>query len=257
MRRIGVGRSTVRTEDTPRLRRKSQYPMLMLLPVVLALASDPAPAASSAPRPTPLTEIGRVRALPACVPIVAHANGAITQTLDNDRSLAIIATNAHNTDFDKLNSLQRRNSVEAMLRQADGIRMAARAADGEIKKLREYAENSPDPERKAELKAFADALGGALNRQTKAATEFVRDVTIMRGREEAAEVRETMHDNNPLPPYPAAQVIASAPPILPGVPDSYNKQFKAIGDTLDGLTSGIQIDEGVAADHSIGATSGC
>jgi hypothetical protein len=30
-----------------------------------------------------------------------------------------------------------------------------------------------------------------------------------------------------------------------------------LGDTLDGLTQGILVDEGKAADHSIAATSGC
>jgi len=73
--------------------------MLMLLPIVVTLAAtDPAPGASSAPRPTPLTEIGRVRALPACVPIVAHANGAITHALDNDRTLAVLGLGRMRSD---------------------------------------------------------------------------------------------------------------------------------------------------------------
>jgi hypothetical protein len=232
--------------------------MLMLLPIVVALAAvDPAPAASSAPRPTPLTEIGRVRALPACVPIVAHANGAITQALDNDRTLAVLTTNLHNTNFDKLNFMQRKNAIDTLMKQAEAMRIASSAGDVEVKKLREYAVNSPDPKRKEELKTFADALGGALYRQKKAAVELMRDVTIMQGREDAAEARGIMHAANPVPPYAAAQAIASLPPILPGVPDSYNKQFKGIGDTLDDLTRGIQMDEGTAADHSIAATSGC
>jgi len=120
--------------------------MLMFLPIVFALAAnEPAPAASSAPatstapatggaRPTPLTEIGRVRALPACVPIVAHANGAITQALDNDRTLAIISANLHNTDYDKLNVLQRRNAVEALMKQAEAMRV-----DDELGQRRDIA----------------------------------------------------------------------------------------------------------------------
>src|SRR5665213_1266910 len=134
--------------------------MLMLLPIVLALAaSEPAPAASTAPataqRPTPLTEIGRVKALPACVPIVAHANGAITLALDNDRTLAVISTNLHNTNFDKLTSIQRRNAVEALMKQAEAMRNASSSGDAEVKKLREYAANATDPARKEELKTFA------------------------------------------------------------------------------------------------------
>jgi hypothetical protein len=239
--------------------------MLMLLPIVIALAaSDPAPAANTAPaaaaqRPTPLTEIGRVRALPACVPIVAHANGAITHALDNDRTLAIISTNLHNTDFDKLNFLQRRNSIEALMKQAEAMRIASSAGDAEVKKLREYAKASPDPQRQDELKTFADALGGALFRQKKAAVEFMRDITIMRGREEVADVREIMQKANPVPAN--LNVTAQVPQISASAPHpqepKYNKQLQYLGDTLDGLAQGILTDEGLAADHSIAATSGC
>lgn len=231
--------------------------MFLLLPIIVALAADPTPGPSSAARPTPLTEIGRVRALPACVPIVAHANGAITDALENDRTLSVIATNLRGTDFDKLNFIQRRNALERMLRQAEAIAKAAKAGDGEVKRLREYAVNSPDPKRKEELKTFADALGGALYRQKKAAVELMRDVSVMQGREDAAEARRIMRAANPVPPYAAAQTAANRPAILPGVPDSYNKQFQGIGDVLDDLTKGIQLDEGTAADHSIAATSGC
>ncbi|GAC1613728.1 MAG: hypothetical protein NVS4B13_08640 [Candidatus Elarobacter sp.] len=230
----------------------------MLLPIVLVLAAgDPAPAASSAPHPTPLTEIGRVKALTACFPIVAHANGAITQALDNDRTLAVISTNLHNTDFDKLNSLQRRNAIEALMKQATIMRENSSAGDIEIKKLRDYALNSPDPKRKEELKTFADALGGALYRQKKAAVEFMRDITIMRGREEATEAREIMHRANPVPPFALAQQMANTAGPLPVPPLAYNKQLQYLGDTLDGLAQSILTDEGRAADHSIAATSGC
>ncbi|HTD37216.1 MAG TPA: hypothetical protein VK669_06870 [Candidatus Limnocylindrales bacterium] len=253
--------------------------MLMLLPIVFALAAnEPAPAASSAPatngapssttttaaRPTPLTEIGRVKAIPACVPIVAHANGAITQALDNDRTLGIISANLHHTDFDKLNWLQRRNAIEALLRQAEAMRVASSAGDAEVKKLREYAKVSPDPKRQQELKTFADALGGALYRQKKAAVEFMRDIAIMRGREDAAEARDMMAADNPHPivkdALAASQVPLTGGPaaaVLPVPPLTYNKQLQYLGDTLDGLNAGIQTDEGIAADHSIAATSGC
>jgi hypothetical protein len=237
--------------------------MLMLLPLVLALAAlDPVPAPSAAPgtapKPTPLTEIGRVRALPACVPIVAHANGAITQALDNDRTLGIISTNLHNTDFDKLNFLQRRNAIEALMKQAELMRITSSAGDAEVKKLREYAVNSPDPKRKEELKTFADALGGALYRQKKAAVEFMRDITIMRGREDAQEAHDIMQRDNVVPPFAAAQA-ANSVSVSPIPPPSthYNKQMKYLGDTMDDLTTGIQADEGRAADHSIAATTGC
>jgi hypothetical protein len=236
--------------------------MLMLFPIVLALAGDPTPTpeASSAARPTPLTEIGRVRALPACVPIVAHANGAITQALDNDRTLAMMSINAHSTDFDKQNMFQRRNSIAALMRQAEAIRVASSAGDVEVKKLREYANAATDPQRKAELKAFADALGGALYRQKKAAVEFMRNVTVIQGREAAEAARADMPPVQGKPIPGSAMSQSTEPPRIGqivGAPENYNRVFGEIADRLDSDSEMVHVDEGTAADHSIAATSGC
>ena len=232
--------------------------MLMLLPIVVALAAtEPVPAASTAPTtssaPTPLKEIGRVRALPACVPIVAHANGAISQALDNDRTLAIMTNNLHATDFDKLNMLQRRNAIEALMKQAEAMRVASSAGDVEVKKLREYAVNSPDPQRKAELKAFADALGGAIQRQMRAVEEFDKAVVVMEGREAALEARglSTQRGDAVLHSYqpPSYATDADAP--------KWNGAMQDIAADLDSRELSVLKDEGVAADHSIAATTGC
>ena len=234
--------------------------MIMLLPIVVALAAaDPAPAASSAPRPTPLTEIGRIRALPACVPIVAHANGAITQALDNDRTLAVLSTNLHNTDYDKLNFMQRRNAIESLMKQAEAMRVASSAGDVEVKKLREYAVNSPDPKRKEELKTFADALGGALYRQQKAAVEVQRDMAILRGRETAQESKEQLDAGGPTQRTGLPSALFTPTPLRPTPsPDpKYDQHFKFLADKMDELNQGIMRDEGIAQDHSIAATSGC
>ena len=231
--------------------------MFLLLPIIVALAADPTPAASSASRPTPLTEIGRVRALPACVPIVAHANGAITDALENDRTLSVIATNLRGTDYDKLNLIQRRNALERMLRQAEAIAKAAKAGDAEVKRLREYAVNSPDPKRKEELKTFADALGGAIYRQQKAAVEVQRDILIMRNRDEALQMKEIINDD-PIS-TPVQQRNATPRPLRPTPsPDpEYDRHYKYLADKLDVLNEAILRDEGVAQDHSIAATAGC
>lgn len=230
--------------------------MLSILPLVVALATvpPPAPAPAASARPTPLQEIGRVRALPACTPIVVHANGAITQALDNDRGLAILSNNLRAVDYDKLNVVQRRNAINALEKQASEIRINAGNADGEIKRLREYAAASPDPQRKAELKAFTDALGGALLRQKRAANELMRDITIVQGRVDAAEargilVRDTLTPENGMSVLPRAA--------MPAPPSSWNDTMRAMASDLDERTGAIVADEGVAADHSIAATSGC
>jgi len=237
--------------------------MFLLLPIIVALAADPTPTASSTARPTPLTEIGRVRALPACVPIVAHANSAINEALENDRTFSIITTNLRGTDFDKLNAIQRRNVLERMLRQAEAIAKAAKAGDAEVKRLREYAVNSPDPKRKEELKAFADALGGAIYRQERAAVELQRDVTIMRGRDDVADLRERLDDDAFAPSSTRRSAPGLATPTprplrpTPSPDPLYDKHYKYLAEKLDLLNEAILRDEGVAQDHSIAATSGC
>jgi hypothetical protein len=227
--------------------------MLSILPLVVALATVPSPGPST--RPTPLQEIGRVRALPPCTPIVVHANGAITQALDNDRGLAILATNLRAVDYDRLNVIQRRNAINAIEKQASDIRMNAGSADGEIKRLREYAVNSPDPQRKAELKAFADALGGALQRQKRAATEVMGEITVLDGRADAAEAREIVRRDTGLAETGPSRGIARA--AVPAPPASLNDVMRAMASNLDDRAGAIVADEGVAADHSIAATSGC
>jgi len=231
--------------------------MLSLLPFLIVLAAGPAAAPTDAPHTTPLTEIGRVRSTPICTPIVVHANGAITSALDNDRSLAILTTNLRAMDFDKLNSMQLHHAIDDLMKQAGTIRQNGKLADNEIKQLRAYAAASTDPERKAELKAFADALGGAIYRQTKAAAEFMRDVTIVQGREDAQEARDIKTRDEQLPENMNAQAVASARTVLPAGPPSYNKVMREIASDLTDRVSAINADEGIAADHSIAATSGC
>jgi hypothetical protein len=231
--------------------------MLSLLPLVVALASNPSPAPTSTARPTPLTEIGRVRTTPICTTIVVHANGAITSALENDRTLAILTTNLKNTDFDRLNFLQRRNAIEELMKQASAVRINGKLADGEIKQLRAYAQTSTDPERKAELKAFADALGGAIYRQTKVAAEFMRDVTIVQGREDAKEVRDIRNRDNAPTENAAMMSLGTQRAQVPDPPRSYNQVMRSVAADLTDLSTGIIADEGVAADHSIAATSGC
>ena len=233
--------------------------MLSLLPIVVMLATDPAPAPAASARPTPLQEIGRVRALPACTPILVHANGAITQTLDNDRALAILTTNLRAVDFDKLNVIGRRNAIDGLTKQAAEITKSAATADGEIKRLREYAVASKDPQRKAELKAFADALGGALLRQKRAANELLRDVAIIQGRTDAAEARGIVMRDGGMPDSGVgSRDISMSRAMLPPPPtNNWNDTMRTIATSLDERTEAIVADEGVAADHSIAATSGC
>jgi hypothetical protein len=231
--------------------------MSSLVWFVMLLAAAPVPTAAPSDAPTPLTEIGRTRNAPICTAIVVHANGAITTTLDNDRTLAIITHNLRATNFDGLNSLQKRNAIEELLKTASTIRQNGKVADGEIKQLRAYAESATDPQRKAELKTFTDALGGALFRQTKEANEVVSALTILQSRGEAQEARGIMAANNQLPENVVPSSTTTTTQVLPDAPDSTNAFMRELADGLTERAPGIAGDEGVAADHSIAATSGC
>ena len=234
--------------------------MLMLLPIVLALASDPGPRAQPPRRgPTPLQEIGRVRALPACVPIVAHANGAITQALENDRTLAILTNNLRATDFDKLNFLQRRNAIEDLMKQAEAMRIASSAGDVEIKKLREYAVNS----QRSAAQGRAQGVRRRAGRRALPAEEGRGRVHARRHDHPrprgSAEAREIMRRDNPC----RASAIGSSERRRRPADRcrsrrrSTTKQMRAIGDQPGRTHPGDLADEGIAADHSIAATSGC
>jgi hypothetical protein len=241
--------------------------MLNVLPFVLVLAGAPAPDSPtpSPGPPTKLQEIGRVRTS-ICTAIVVHANGAITQALDNDRTLAILTTNLRTVDFDNKNFLQRRNAIDALMKQTQVIRENFRGADVEIKQLRQYALNSNDPQRKVELKTFADALGGALQRQKRAAEEFDRDITIIRGRQDALEAHQIeqrdarlatagLIPSAVLDRMDAVRAPAQAP--RPPVEGEWNQTMQQIAAAVNDRLPAIAADEGKAADHSIAATTGC
>ncbi|HWT04722.1 MAG TPA: hypothetical protein VN224_03110, partial [Xanthomonadales bacterium] len=122
--------------------------------------------------------------------------------------------------------------------------------------------NSPDPKRKDELKTFADALGGAIYRQQKAAVELQRDVLIMRGRDDALEMKEMRdkaHEDDVNSPAGNRFGMSTPRPLrpTPSPEPEYDRHYKYLAEKLDQLNEGIMRDEGIAADHSIAATSGC
>ena len=134
-----------------------------------AAAPPPAPSATAAPA---LKVIASVRSTPRCAEIVTHANSAIGSALNNDVLIAQTITRLRAYNLDDGNSIHRRNGLDALGEFAKNLTKQSRAADDEIKRLRALADKSNDPQEKKELKAFADALGGALWRQQKIARDL-------------------------------------------------------------------------------------
>lgn len=251
----------------------------MLLPLVFALAGEPTPAPDASPPPTPLREIGRVRSLSTCGTIVVHANSAITDALNNDQDLAVAVNHLRTTDIDGANVIERRKRLADLMSFAIRIRTASSAGDAEIKRLRDMAAAEKDPERKIELKGFADALGGALFRQKRAGDDLAKAITNIEGRQSVADAIQ----DEGAGPVTAAQraedsVTRNQPGSLdprhsvgPGVTKStgdysplvyhsvipVNAMLVKVADDFSARFANILKDEGQAADHSLGATTGC
>ncbi|HTW82675.1 MAG TPA: hypothetical protein VMD91_01255 [Candidatus Sulfotelmatobacter sp.] len=236
--------------------------------LLIVLAAGPAASPSPAPPltpPTPLTVIGTTHS-GVCQTITEHANHAIQSALDGNLGLAVLIHNIRATDFDNLNTLQQMQAQQSWLRAASDIRVQAHAVDAEIKLLRAEANAAPpDDPRKNDLLAFANALGGALAHQDRAAAEFASAVLVLQGRVARAAVADETdqsdaHTGNlvrygaPVHNRPPASPDMDPPPPQPGEMNRIDAQLAA---ALAQKSDAILHDEGLAADHDLGMLTGC
>lgn len=238
--------------------------MLTVLVPLLAVLAVPSPA-PSAVAPSPLKEIGHVESVSVCSAIVVHANAAIGAALDNDADLALTINRLRTTDVDDDNEIKRRNGMNDLATLAGRIRMAAGAGAGEVKRLRAMAAQTAEPTRKAELKAFADALGGAIARQRSAGVDLDRMLAIIDGRRAVEDVntpemvgeRASIAGLNAPGPLAANAGVMRSPVAAVTTPSRFNDVLRSAADDFSARAQAILGDEGVAAEHSLGATTGC
>jgi hypothetical protein len=239
--------------------------LTVLVPLVIAIAApNPAPATAAPAPPSALKQIGHVQALSVCSAILVHANSAIGSALDNDRDLALTINRLRTTDLDSDNAIARRNGMNDLSTLAGRIRTAAAAGWAEIKRLRAMVAQTTDPARKAELKEFSDALGGAIARQRKAGTDLDRMLVIIDGRRAVEEI------NTPELLAQRTSIVGTETrgalerdagtlrnPAAPVTPSRVDDMLRGAADDFAARAQDILGDEGVAADHSLGATTGC
>ncbi|MDQ6826589.1 MAG: hypothetical protein M3Z14_05235 [Candidatus Eremiobacteraeota bacterium] len=228
--------------------------------VLLALGS-PAPLAAATSAPAPLREIGRVRASASCASLAVHANSAISSVLHNDLLVGQTTSRLREVDLDG-SPVARRNGLQELGRLALDLRAEAVAGVGEVKRLRQLAEKSRDSTQKKELKAFADSLGGALYRQKKIANDLNGFLAAM-DYHDMANFTESQQDMNRstlgqgdarlIDPVERAKSIGRNP----RAQSSSNEQAKEAADDFARRVSDITNDEGLAAQHTEGAISGC
>ncbi len=246
--------------------------------VTYASAPPPVPAPTAAPA---LKVIASVRSTPRCAEIVTHANSAIGSALNNDVQLQQLITRLRAFNLDDGNPIHRRNGLDALGEFAKNLTKQARSADDEVKRLRALAEKSTDPQEKKELKAFADAVGGALWRQQKiardlngylASVDFQDMATFTEGQQQANRALfgvpdpyiSTVADTRPNAGTDGRRnsidpSTGMRPPPLghdPNVPTATQEATAAASDFASRLPD-ITLDENSAAQHVTGALSRC
>jgi hypothetical protein len=230
--------------------------LLLVDPAAAPSATAPTPAASPA-APKQLKEIGRVR-VSVCANIVVHANGAISSALKNDSTMSNTVTRLRSMDLES-DPMSFYRGISDLDQLAGQLHDNAVHGAGEVQRLRDLAKGSKDAQRKADLDAFADALGGALYRQKRAAADLSGFIAYLR----AQDMRKTPELDKMIAQQ--RDVPAKPTPADPPLPlamwssghGSPNDLARAAAADFTGPEQEIALDEGTAADHAEGAVSGC
>jgi len=233
---------------------------LFVTGAAVAMADPTGPAPSPSPgQQKQLKVIGRVRAT-VCGNIVVHANSAISSALRNDATLSQTVTHLRNANFEA-DPLSYHRGVTDLDALAVELHDNAVKGVGEVKRLRELAATSKDPTRKTELKAFADALGGALYRQKQAAADLTGFVSYLQARDmrHTPEIERAMATDHMDPPltHGAPAMEPSPFQLWTDIHGTPNEMAQQAAREFNQRSQEITLDEGTAADHAEGAVTGC
>lgn len=182
--------------------------------------------------------------------IATRANSAISSALRNDQTVSILVSTLRTVDLDSSNRITKLKGFHELEQYATDLRMSAEHAKAQVKQLRELANESTDPVRKAELTSFADALGGAIERQRHIGGEMQGMLARIAGRESKVDMYETMeHHPDMVPQWNWADVDYHT--------SVYNKMAVNEANYVELQVPLISGDESKAADHVVGAVNGC
>jgi hypothetical protein len=238
--------------------------VLELFVLVALISGGPTPSPSPTPSTQPLQVIVTVSSTSVCSAIVAHANNAIGSTISGDQTLVTAIRSLRATKLSTGNPISRRNTLTALGNLAISLDESAVSGQAEVKHLRALAENSSDPDRKKELAAFADALGGALWRQHKVARDLNGFLDAMDAKDMDTPDEDTANmDIGLFGPTPSPNPFnpAVGPPEDPrdrtiDPPTDDTAAAKAAQDFQDRVTDIVK-DERTANAHIPGAIAGC
>jgi hypothetical protein len=231
--------------------------VIAVISILLATLIPPSLLSSPAPLPPAgtLKEIGRVRASAACGNIVVHANSAIFSTLRDDATVSLAINRLRNLDLES-SSLKLQQGIHELDTLATQLHDDSTHGVAEVKRLRDLADHTTDPVRKAELAQFADAIGGALYRQKKISLDLSGFVAYLQYHGMAAQDADATPE--PLAPD-FASTSASPAPYYQGLSHQQTPNELASNAATDFAErmQQIGVDEVRASDHAEGAVTGC
>jgi hypothetical protein len=208
--------------------------MFHLLLFAAALTAGPAPAATAAPPAPVLKTISSVRSTARCTEIVTAANTAIGDAVQDDSVVLSTIERLRIVNLDDGDIIHRNAGLSALGSLASQMYEQSLAGAKKIARLRLLARTAPDPKEGKKLKAFADALGGALGRQEKIARDINGYLAFVDARDMMAD--SPMDDNDALGSFPYGY----------GPPRGFVTPAEAAGDP-NGPTA-TQYARGAAAD---------
>lgn len=182
--------------------------------MLLALATA---VPSASPSPEPLKTIVTVSTSPFCGAFAAHVNSAIDSAVTDDRNLGsiILTLRAHDLAG---NGIARRNEMQRLTTLADTMYRAYRSGEGEVNRLRDLAKTAKNKSERTEIKASADALGGALYRQHLIQRDLDGFVAYLQAADmrRGSDAEETQNEaifGNPNAHYAAANLDINGRPL--------------------------------------------
>jgi hypothetical protein len=231
----------------------------------LAAVTPSAPTSMPSSSPAPLKEIGHVRATtPFCQGLLPDAVDAVEIETANDEKLDAVYGAMRTADFDS-SRLAKFKSTHAMTERYVALRAAAIAGIDEVKRLRANAQAATGDDQRKALTDFADALGGALNRQKVLADDLGRFIAYLDSHESLSKedrdalVFQAMIDQSNSLNYQTRQVsmqnYAMSP--LDKVPPLLSTVAKDGADDLQQRARPIAMDEKKASDLIDPAFAGC
>jgi hypothetical protein len=234
------------------------------LALILFAAFVPVPGPATQPSPAPsgagegaLREIGRIRATtPLCRSLATHATVAANIAIDEDRKIALTVGTLRHIKLDE-NIIVKTRGTDQLRRQFVAWRAAAVQGEGEMKQFREEVKAVTDPEQKAALAKFADALAGVLVRQKRLADDLGRYIAWLDAQEPLTEQERHEMEKSILMNASNSNMVHNPFGDLNNMPETLDKSARRAAEQLEIRTAPIARDEDDAANRIDPAFKSC